>query len=54
MQEESDINKDSLSAQWLLVKTGAQENAFSSSSRTLRQPLMDIMGMVKGVTGALR
>lgn len=29
MQKESDINKDSLSAQWLLVKTGAQ-NAFSS------------------------
>ncbi|MGG7282604.1 phage tail tape measure protein, partial [Escherichia coli] len=24
MQKESDINKDSLSAQWLLVKTGAQ------------------------------
>lgn len=30
MQKESDINKDSLSAQWLLVKTGAQ-NTFSSS-----------------------
>lgn len=53
MQKESDINKDSLSAQWLLVKTGAQ-NAFSSQGETLRQPLMDIMGMVKGVTGALR
>ena len=53
MQKESDINKDSLSAQWLLVKTGAQ-NAFSSLGETLRQPLMDIMGMVKGVTGALR
>ena len=53
MQKESDINKDSLSAQWLLVKTGAQ-NAFSSLGETLRQPLMNIMGMVKGVTGALR
>ena len=53
MQKESDINKDSLSAQWLLVKTGAQ-NAFSSLGETLRQPLMDIMGMVKGVTGELR
>ncbi|ENL4978207.1 phage tail tape measure protein [Salmonella enterica subsp. enterica serovar Texas] len=53
MQKESDINKDSLSAQWLLVKTGAQ-NAFSSLGETLRQPLMDIMGMVKGLTGALR
>nr|WP_279116930.1 phage tail tape measure protein [Enterobacter soli] len=53
MQKESDINKDSLSAQWLLVKTGAQ-NAFSSLGETLRQPLMDIMGDVKNVTGALR
>lgn len=53
MQKESDINKDSLSAQWLLVKTGAQ-NAFSSLGETLRQPLMDIISMVKGVTGALR
>ncbi|AVK73944.1 TPA: phage tail tape measure protein [Citrobacter koseri] len=53
MQKESDINKDSLSAQWLLVKTGAQ-NAFSSLGETLRQPLMDIMDSVKRVTGALR
>lgn len=53
MQKESDINKDSLSAQWMLVKTGAQ-NAFSSLGETLRQPLLDIMDSVKGVTGALR
>lgn len=53
MQKESDINKDSLSAQWLLVKTGAQ-NAFSSLGETLRQPLMDILDVVKHVTGALR
>jgi len=53
MQKESDINRDSLSAQWMLVKTGVQ-NAFSSLGETLRQPLMDIMGYVKSVTGALR
>jgi TP901 family phage tail tape measure protein len=53
MQKESDINKDSLSAQWLLVKTGAQ-NVFSSLGETLRQPLLDIMDTVKNVTGALR
>ncbi|ELH6601072.1 phage tail tape measure protein [Escherichia coli] len=53
MQKESDINKDSLSAQWLLVKTGAQ-NTFSSLGETLRQPLMDILYAVKSVTGALR
>lgn len=35
MQKESDINKDSLSAQWMLVKAGAQ-NAFSSLGETLR------------------
>ncbi|MCV5760801.1 phage tail tape measure protein, partial [Escherichia coli] len=46
-------NKDSLSAQWLLVKTGAQ-NTFSSLGETLRQPLMDILFTVKSVTGALR
>lgn len=53
MQKESDINRDSLSAQWMLIKTGAQ-NAFSSLGETLRQPLMDIMDYVKSVTGALR
>ncbi|MES1886833.1 phage tail tape measure protein, partial [Escherichia coli] len=50
MQKESDINKDSLSAQWLLVKTGAQ-NTFSSLGETLRQPLMDILYTVKSITG---
>ncbi|HFV0940807.1 TPA: phage tail tape measure protein [Escherichia coli] len=53
MQKESDINKDSLSAQWLLVKTGAQ-NTFSSLGETLRQPLMDILYTVKSIMGALR
>ncbi|WP_449550387.1 phage tail tape measure protein [Lelliottia amnigena] len=53
MQKESDINKDSLSAQWLLVKTGAQ-NAFSSLGETLREPLLSIMNKVKEVTGTFR
>jgi TP901 family phage tail tape measure protein len=53
MQKESDINKDSLSAQWLLVKTGAQ-NAFSSLGETLREPLLSIMNTVKQVTGTFR
>ncbi|MFP2424723.1 phage tail tape measure protein [Enterobacter ludwigii] len=53
MQKESDINKDSLSAQWLLVKTGAQ-NTFSSLGETLREPLMAIMNTVKQVTGSFR
>lgn len=53
MQKESDINKDSLSAQWLLVKTGAQ-NTFSSLGETLREPLMAIMNTVKKVTGSFR
>ncbi|WP_449553801.1 phage tail tape measure protein [Lelliottia amnigena] len=53
MQKESDINKDSLSAQWLLVKTGAQ-NAFSSLGETLREPLLSIMNTMKEVTGTFR
>ena len=53
MQKESDINKDSLSAQWLLVKTGAA-NTLSSLGDTLRAPLMEIMDAVKRVTGTMR
>lgn len=53
MQKESDINKDSLSAQWLLVKTGAA-NTMSGLGDTLRQPLLEIMDAVKRVTGTLR
>ena len=53
MQKESDINKDSLSAQWLLVKTGTQ-NTFSSLGETLREPLMAIMNTAKQVTGSFR
>ncbi|HAH9739625.1 TPA: phage tail tape measure protein [Escherichia coli] len=53
MQKESDINKDSLSAQWLLVKTGVT-NTFSSLGETLRAPLMEIMEAVRRVTGVMR
>ncbi|MCJ7927194.1 MAG: phage tail tape measure protein [Pantoea vagans] len=53
MQKESDINKDSLSAQWLLVKTGAA-NALSGMGDTLRAPLMQIMDAEKRVTGTMR
>lgn len=53
MQKESDINKDSLSAQWQLVKTGAA-NTLSSLGETLRAPLMEIMAAVKKVTGTMR
>lgn len=53
MQKESDINADSLSAQWMLVKAGT-ENTMSSLGETLRGPLMDIMQMIKSVTGSVR
>lgn len=53
MQKESDINADSLSAQWMLVKAGTQ-NTMSSLGETLRGPLMDIMQMMKSVTGTVR
>lgn len=53
MQKESDINKNSLSAQWQLTKTGAV-NAFSSAGETLREPLMDIMLTVSKVVGSVR
>lgn len=53
MQKESDINKDSLSAQWMLVKAGMQ-NVMSGLGETLRQPLMDIMDSIQLVTGAIR
>ena len=53
MQKESDINKDSLSAQWMLTKTGVS-NTMSGLGDSLRTPLMDIMNMVKKVTGATR
>ncbi|RKT91766.1 UNVERIFIED_ORG: TP901 family phage tail tape measure protein [Pantoea allii] len=51
MQKESDINKDSLSAQWMLTRTGVA-NTMSGLGDTLRQPLMDIMGLIKKVTNS--
>ena len=53
MQKESDINKDSLSAQWMLTKTGVA-NTMSGLGDSLRSPLMDIMNTVKAVTGSVR
>ena len=53
MQKESDINKDSLSAQWMLLKAGTQ-NVMSGLGETLRAPLLDIMYRVQSVTGAMR
>ncbi|EKY3119546.1 phage tail tape measure protein [Cronobacter turicensis] len=53
MQKESDINKDSLSAQWMLVKAGTA-NVMSGLGETLRTPLMEIMSAIRQVTGAVR
>lgn len=53
MQKESDINKDSLSSQWQLTKTGTL-NALSAAGETLRDPLMDIMLTVSKVVGSIR
>lgn len=53
MQRESDINKDSLSSQWQLTKTGTL-NALSATGETLRDPLMDIMLTVSKVVGSVR
>ena len=53
MQRESDINKDSLSSQWQLTKTGTL-NALSAAGESLRDPLMDIMLTVSKVVGSVR
>lgn len=53
MQKESDINKDSLSAQWMLTKAGAQ-NVMSGLGETLREPLLEVMRYIRQVTGAVR
>lgn len=53
MQKESDINKDSVSAQWMLVKAGAA-NTLSGLGETLRPQLMEMMDMFKKVTGSIR
>ncbi|WP_342221333.1 phage tail tape measure protein [Candidatus Fukatsuia endosymbiont of Tuberolachnus salignus] len=53
MQRESEIDKDSLSAQWLLLKTSAH-NTFSSLGETLRSPLLGIIAKMKAVTRKIR
>ena len=53
MQRESDIDADSISAQWTLLKTG-MANTFSGLGETLRGPLMDILGKIKQITIATR
>ncbi|MGD8107818.1 phage tail tape measure protein [Pantoea sp. FN0302] len=53
MQKESDINKDSVSAQWMLVKAG-MANTLSGLGETLRPQLMEMMDMFKKVTGSVR
>lgn len=53
MQRESDIDADSISAQWKLLKAG-MANTFSGMGSTLRAPLMDILGSIKQVTIATR
>ena len=53
MQRESDIDADSISAQWTLLKTGIS-NTFSGLGETLRSPLMDILGKIKQITIATR
>lgn len=53
MQKESDINKDSLSAQWMLSKAGTG-NVLSGLGETLRPPLMEIMKDIRQITGVVR
>lgn len=53
MQRESDIDKNSLSSQYLLLKTGVN-NTFSSLGESLRDPLMEIITLAKQATGAFR
>ncbi len=53
MQRESDIDKDSLSAQWLLFKAGVN-NTLSSLGETLRRPLLDSIEKMKAVTDKIR
>lgn len=53
MQKESDINKDSLSAQWMLTKAGA-ENVMSGLGESLRPPLMEIMRNIQPVIRSVR
>ncbi|MGL5005819.1 phage tail tape measure protein [Plesiomonas sp.] len=53
MQRESDIDKDSLSSQTRLLKTGI-ENTSSSLGESLRIPLLEVIELAKRATGSFR
>ncbi len=53
MQRESDIDKDSISSQWLLLQAGIK-NAQADIGQQLRASLMDIIQFSKQVVGNVR
>ena len=53
MRRESDIDKDSLSSQWLLLQAGIG-NLKSSLGEQLRGSLMDIIGYIQKTVGTIR
>lgn len=53
MQRESDIDKNSLSSQYLLLQTGVK-NTFASLGEALRDPLLEVIDLAKRATGAFR
>ena len=53
MQRESDIDKDSLSSQWLLLQAG-MANVKSALGEQLRGSLLDIIGFIQKTVGAVR
>lgn len=53
MRRESEIDKDSLSSQWLLLKAGIA-NVKSSLGQLLRGSLMEIIGYIKETVKAVR
>jgi TP901 family phage tail tape measure protein len=53
MRRESDINKDSVSAQYLIAKA-AMNNSFSSLGETLRGPALSVINYVTRITQSFR
>ncbi|HDM8438161.1 TPA: phage tail tape measure protein [Yersinia enterocolitica] len=53
MQKESDIDKDSISAQLQLLKSGVG-NALSSMGETLRAPMLEVVEILKNMIGGVR
>lgn len=53
MRKESDINKDSVSAQYLMAKA-AMNNSFSSLGETLRGPAMTVIKYITQITQRFR